>query len=300
MKITILLVLSLFFAACGNNKNKKTKEKENSLAGYMELGRIHVRLGEPQPGEWLYHHEEKGQAIDDYKKKKRVCPNDSLMKITILPLGDFSENEWELLKATADYATKFFMLDVVLSGSVTDKIVPKKSRRGTPPYDQLHTRFILDSILFPNIPDSSISYISLTNKDLYPRDDWNFVFGQAHLKKRIGVSSYFRYFDEKIDSNNFEQVLKRTIKTTTHELCHMFSIKHCRIYKCLLNGSNHIMESDSRPLWLCPECLAKLQYCLQFDNHERFNNLIDFFNSYKWDKEAAYYNKAKTLVKEKS
>jgi len=29
--------------------------------------------------------------------------------------------------------------------------------------------------------------------DLYPRDSWNFVFGLASLRERIGVFSFARY-----------------------------------------------------------------------------------------------------------
>ena len=32
-----------------------------------------------------------------------------------------------------------------------------------------------------------------------------------------------------------------------HEFGHMFGIKHCVFYNCLLNGSNHIIETDNRP-----------------------------------------------------
>ena len=132
--------------------------------------------------------------------------------------------------------------------------------------------------------------------DLYPEDDWNFVFGQASLKKRIGVSSYRRYYENFLDSSNFNTCFERIIKTTTHELCHMFSLKHCRIYKCLLNGSNHMEEADSKPLWLCPECLAKLQNCIKFDLFERYDKLIDFFSINQMAAEIKYYRKSKQLM----
>lgn len=294
----VIILICTLFSSCHQKATKKHK-KAHTLATYSKIGSLHVKLGRPEPGDWLYHHKEKGQAYNDYKKRKKICPNDTMTKISILPLGNFSDIEWQLLQKTAGYVSKFFMFDVVLSGSVSDKSIPKKSRRGQLPFEQLHTRFILDSVLYPNIPDSSISYICLTNKDLYPQESWNFVFGQASLTKRIGVSSFFRYYDEEIDSSNFNIVLKRTIKTTTHELCHMFTLKHCRIYKCLLNGSNSMIEADNKPVWLCPECLAKLQYCLGFDNLERFDALIAFYKGLNMDKEATYYTMAKSLIQTK-
>ena len=33
----------------------------------------------------------------------------------------------------------------------------------------------------------------------------------------------------------------------THEIGHMFGIKHCVHFNCLMNGSNHEEENDSKP-----------------------------------------------------
>jgi len=298
----VFTFVTLLFACTQNPKKTKTFKSNISngskelLKEYTKLGKLHTKLEQPQPGEWLSHHKEKGQAFGNYIKSKRVCPNDSLNKIAILPLGNFSELEIQLLKQVAHYVSTFFMMDVKLLTAISDKVVPLESRRINYNLEQLHTKFILDSILSPNIPDSAICFISITNKDLYPRDDWNFVFGQAYLRKRTGVSSFRRYFENKLDSTNYRTCLQRTIKTTTHELSHMFSIKHCRIYKCLLNGSNHMQEADSKPLWLCPECLAKLQNCLKFDLFERYDHLIEFFNKYQMSAEVKYYQKSKQLI----
>lgn len=51
----------------------------------------------------------------------------------------------------------------------------------------------------------------------------------------------------------------RFLQVMTHEVCHMFGLKHCIWMQCLMNGSNHLEESDRRPPHLCPVCLRKLQ-----------------------------------------
>lgn len=296
-----LLVILLILFACNSRTNQKVKKISKAtvqLDSYSKLSKIHTKLGEPRPGDWLYHHNEKGQAFGNYITGTRICPNDSLNKIVILPLGQFSELEMNLLKQTANYVNKFFMLDVELLGAVSDNVVPADSRRDNYFGEQLLTMYILKEVLLGNRPEGAISFIAITNKDLYPQDDWNFVFGQASLKKRVGVSSYRRYFETKLDSSNFNICFERIIKTTTHELCHMFSLKHCRIYKCLLNGSNNMEEADSKPLWLCPECLAKLQYCLKFDLFERYEELIKFFNKNQMPKAGNYFKKSKELMQE--
>ena len=50
-----------------------------------------------------------------------------------------------------------------------------------------------------------------------------------------------------------------TLQVMTHEIGHMFGIKHCVYHNCAMNGSNHLAESDRRAASLCPICLRKLQ-----------------------------------------
>ena len=56
----------------------------------------------------------------------------------------------------------------------------------------------------------------------------------------------------------------------------MFGIEHCIWYLCLMNGSNHLAESDARPLHFCPVDLHKLQWSIGFDVVERYQRLRDF------------------------
>jgi archaemetzincin len=44
-----------------------------------------------------------------------------------------------------------------------------------------------------------------------------------------------------------------------------------------MNGSNHLVESDSRPLHLCPQDLRKLQWSVGFDVHERYRRLAELY-----------------------
>ncbi len=53
----------------------------------------------------------------------------------------------------------------------------------------------------------------------------------------------------------------------------MFGLAHCTFFNCLMNGSNHLAESDRRPLHLCPVCLRKLQWSIEFDVLERYRSL---------------------------
>ena len=85
--------------------------------------------------------------------------------------------------------------------------------------------------------------------DLYPEPSWNFVFGQASLGERVGVYSFARYdpafYGEKRGEDYEKVLLWRSCKVLVHETAHMFGLRHCIYFKCVLNGSNHLKESDS-------------------------------------------------------
>ena len=120
-------------------------------------------------------------------------------------------------------------------------------------------------------------------EDLYPDPLWNFVFGQASLYERVGVFSFIRYdpafYGEKKGKTYRDMLLRRSCKVLIHETAHMFRMEHCIYYRCVLNGSNHLGESDARPLMFCPVCLRKLQLSIGFGILYRYQKLQDFFRN---------------------
>ena len=68
-------------------------------------------------------------------------------------------------------------------------------------------------------------------------------------------------------------LLRRSCKVLAHETGHVFGLAHCTYFSCLMNGSNHLVESDRRPLHLCPVCLRKLQWSIGFDVLKRYTEL---------------------------
>jgi archaemetzincin len=205
-------------------------------------------------------------------------------------VGKFSNLEMELIKNTANYISLFFMLEVEILGPISDNIIPESGRRINFGKEQLKTGYIFDSILKPRFPKDAICFKAITNKDLYPNDNYNFVFGQAHSLNRLGVSSYNRFIEGNLDKSNYDACYGRIIETSTHEIGHMFSLKHCTNYDCLLN------QADNRPSWLCPECLAKLNWCIKFDVIKRYDLLIEFFNKHKYIEEIKFYKLSKEIM----
>jgi len=98
--------------------------------------------------------------------------------------------------------------------------------------------------------------------DLYPREEWNFVYGMARLTARVGVFSFIRHTPGNAPAAWREaSMLHSSMKTMLHEIGHMFGMKHCTWFNCLMRGSNGAMVEHQRNyLHLCPVCLHKLHW----------------------------------------
>jgi archaemetzincin len=76
-----------------------------------------------------------------------------------------------------------------------------------------------------------------------------------------------------------------------HEAGHILGITHCVKYKCLMNGANSLRESDSAPIFLCPEDLRKVQWNTQFEVRPRYEKMLAFLKASKLDADAAWLEK---------
>jgi len=62
--------------------------------------------------------------------------------------------------------------------------------------------------------------------------------------------------------------------------------------ECGMCGSNHREEADRRPLWFCPECMAKVCWAKGTDPVSRYQTLADFCDKNGLVKEKAFYEKS--------
>lgn len=240
------------------------------------------QLQPPEEGQWLYEHQEPGQTLKQYQDVKPLSPNNKQNKIYLLPLGQFSSLQEKILDNTANYLQTFFGINTIVLSPISDDIIPRNFKRVREDGSiQLLAPYILDSVLKKKIPTDAIALMAITEKDLYPKASWGFVFGLATLKERVGVSSIYRYTKGPVDSLNYSRCLQRLIKTASHELGHMFTMRHCIRAVCVMNGSNSLRESDSRPNRLCSECLHKLYWNIGFDTRRRIMALDSFFFRHK-------------------
>jgi len=158
---------------------------------------------------------------------------------------------------------------------------------------QIKTGYILDNVLKPILPADAAALIAFTIDDLYPDETMNYVFGQASMEDRVGVWSLYRLGDH----TDYDTFLRRTLKIAAHETGHMFSMKHCTKYECVMSGTNHLGETDSRPIDACPECMAKICWLSDVDPAARYDRLAAFCRKNGLNKEADEFTRKSAAVK---
>jgi archaemetzincin len=263
-----------------------------TLRKALEPGTDFEPIPIPKRGDWLAEHYEAGQGFDDFVRSRPNRPDKNRNKIYLQPLGQFPNGQVPLVESLGQYAGAYFAMEVkVLPAlalndyNITTRVNQYTKKR------QILTGDVL-TILRRNLPPDAFCVLAITMEDLYPEPSWNFVFGQASLRGRVGVYSFARYdpvfYGQKRGKDYEKILLRRSCRVLAHETAHMFGLQHCIYFKCVLNGSNHLQESDSRPLHLCPVCLRKLQYSIGFDVVTRYRNLLHFYRKFGLDKEAQW------------
>jgi archaemetzincin len=235
----------------------------------------------PEPGDWLAQHDEPGQSYDQYLISFPNRPDALRSKIYLQPLGRLSDKTRDCLNLLVDYINVYFQIEAVVSTPMTLEEISTRTRINQfTGRRQLHAIDILGQ-LKPRVPEDAFCVLALTGEDLYPEDSWNYAFGYASFRERVGVYSFARYdpaFFGQPRSANFHQLfLRRSLQILTHEMTHMYSLKHCIYYHCVANGSNNLPESDAQPLHLCPVCLRKLHSNMGFNIVQRYRGLHEFY-----------------------
>jgi archaemetzincin len=257
----------------------KTEDLSNVLKRALDVKGFEP-INPPKGNDWLAAHEEPGQTFDQYVKARPNRPDTTRNKVYLLPIGKFPEDRSPSLEYLKQYASAFFQMKVevlppLIKYSFTNRINSNTRQR------QIQTSDVL-LFLESKLPEDGFCILGITMEDLYPNEKWNFVFGQAALVRRVGVYSFARYdpafLGQPRDPDYMKTILKRSCRVLAHETGHMFRMQHCIFFNCVMNGCNHLGESDSRPMHLCPVCLRKLQFNTGFDVVKHYKEQQKFFN----------------------
>ncbi len=252
---------------------------------------LHSPLGKPQPGDWLTIHDENGQTYSRYVAGQPLRATPERRTLVLVPLGNFSEAERAVVRDVSEALSIFFQLPVRVHEDMSLDHLPATARRSVDGTPQVLTEHVLLQLLKPALPADAVAMIGLTTTDLWPGHNWSFVFGEASLDDRVGVWSMHRFGEP-----GSVQAMRRTMATATHETGHMFSMHHCVHFACNMNGSESLAEADRSPLWLCPDCLAKLVHATGADPRKRFDELAEFAERHGLVTEAAFWKRSSATL----
>ena len=290
MKRLAFTALSFFLLLACSYTEGPTTNSSNAVTNDQRVERLKkqrdaiITFYQPmqiREGDWLDSQHEPGQTFEEYIVSNPTLPTAERKSIYIQPIGTFTLPQRNAIRLTAEYMRAFYNLPVKLNADRQSGAVPPEFKReiGYPKNLQIRTTYFLDDVLPKLIPDDAAAFIAFTNIDLFPGDTWHFVFGQASIEKRVGVWSLHRLSEG-------GKLVDRTLKIAMHEVGHMFGMRHCTKYECLMAGTNHLAETDRRPLDNCPECTAKIAWAMNYGLEERYEDLAAFWKKNKKPKEA--------------
>lgn len=289
MKLLKFIILITFCSCTHSKESDPIIQKESEY--FTAIQKNDIKLTEPKKGEWRFEHNEKFQTFEIYKSQNPKRLSDSQNVIYLKPIGQFTDLQNKALELTRQYLSIFFQTETILLPCMPDTLIPKRVKRLRENNNlQILAPYVLDTLLINQVPKNSIAYMAITAKDLYPKNEWNFLFGLASYTRRVGVSSIYRLQNKNLDSSNFILCLKRLINVSSHEIGHMFTFHHCIAAKCVMNGSNSLHETDLIPNRLCGECQKKLFWNIRYNNKKRLRELCSFFETNNLQKDYEILN----------
>ncbi len=243
------------------------------------LAPLHVRTTTPKPGEWRADHPEPGQSFEEYLASSPTVPTRERRALVVQPLGELPRASSKIVELAGDFLGAHFGLPVRSQTPVALTAPPAWAHRVHFGDEQVLTQWLLKDVLPSHLPKDAMAVVGFLETDLWPGEGWNYVFGEATLADRVGVWSLHRYGDPSLSDDAFKLALRRALNIAAHETGHMFSLHHCTAYRCLQSGVNSLEEADDSPLWLCPDCLAKIAWATSTDPKQHLRRVRDFCRS---------------------
>lgn len=267
----------------------REKPVEARSAASLALEPVHLAHTARLGGELIATTNEPGQTFSEFK---RGYKDRGFTALYIQPIGSLNAQETVRVGETAAFLSAFYHAPCTVLKSVSDELVPESMRRIHGGKTQFNATYVLDHVLKPRRPDDAIAVLAITATDLYPSEQYNFVFGLASLSQRVGVWSLSRYGDPRQDDFR-----RRLFKVAVHETGHMFGIPHCVAFDCLMNYVNNRPELDRVPMWFCPECVQKVAYARKLEIGDYLRSLSMFAVKHDLENEGDFWNRSADAVR---
>lgn len=273
-----------------------------ALQGYSSSSssRIFEPIPKPRQGDWLADRNETGQTYTSYIRGAfRARPHASYDTISIVVL----DSGVPFLPQLSEYVSTFFQCKAQIVGPLDIGVNAEKfglkyrdstadtrmKQFYTTPVMDLCTKVVNED---KHLCRRSVCSIGITMFDLTPNDEYNFVYGIASLADGKGVFSLARFHPDfngeryATEQDAQKIIFKRACKVLTHELTHIFGLRHCTNYVCLMNGANHVGELERQPLLECPCCAKKLCCTWSWDMKKRYGDLAAVCDKFGFKEEA--------------
>ena len=218
------------------------------------------------PSDWLVSQREGHQTFDWYKAGngniKWIKPGKDKISLFLMD-NTFSD---EQVAKYQMYAQAFFpgtKMGVIKKGDFLTKArIANREGFEAKQYQCCGKDGILQKL--PTYkPLDHYAILGVTNNDLYPGPRWNYCFGWASYTEGVGTFSFCRYdpaWDGIDDPDREKNFMMRSCHIMVHEIGHMFGLRHCIYYECLMNGLNSAEEQRQGGIRiLCPVCQKKLK-----------------------------------------
>lgn len=103
----------------------------------------------------------------------------------------------------------------------------------------------------------------ITDIDIYYAD-LDYVFGFTDLERGISIVSLAR-----LKKNaSWDKMIERVVKTLSHEVGHLFGLRHCRNRRCAMFLSFGIKDTDYKDKRFCDDCSKRLLEIYWEDGNE--------------------------------
>lgn len=247
------------------------------------------RLGPSKPGDWRHVYKEAPQSVEAYAAAavNRRCAHRSTIYIQVLESRagrrGFSppcEAAYpKVVERMREYLEAFFGTRTVLLAPL-----PMIEAAYVAERDQYDAGALTEG-LAARVPTDAVALVGLTREDLFA-PGLNYVFGVGSLERRAGVYSMRR-----LQTDDPIRFLERALKLVVHETGHIFSVRHCVSWRCVMQGANSAAEQDGQPLRPCPDDLRKLEWNAGFERRARFERLLELHRRYGLAEEAAWIEK---------
>lgn len=90
---------------------------------------------------------------------------------------------------------------------------------------------------------------------------FTFVFGLAKLGGNVAIISSHRLRNEFYGLPKNDMLLhQRLVKESFHELGHLYELRHCNNYNCVMASSTNTDELDVKGNEYCAKCVSKMNF----------------------------------------